>query len=341
MPTNQDSLIRQWHMLRLVPRYPQKATVQFIRSALLGDGFDVTERTVQRDLNELSVVFPLAVDDREKPYGWSWQKEAPSFNLPGLTIPESLTLSMAEQHLKQLLPVSMMEQLKPHFEAAHKRLDAEPKPRRGRAWLDKVRIVPSTQPLIPPRVSPEIQTTISEALLNERQIEIQYQKREQKKPVSYRIHPLAMVQRGHILYLYCRMFDYDDARILAVHRISAVNIMDEAAIYPKGFSLDEKVEAGVWGFGDGGKITIDLLFEPGYGNHLLESPLSKNQKVEELEDGKLQILSTVADTPQLRWWLMGFGEGVEVLSPPTLRLEMAATATVMYQKYVMQGKFKG
>ena len=102
MPTNQDTLIRQWHMLRLVPRYPQKATVQFIRSALQGDGFEVTERTVQRDLNELSVVFPLSVDDREKPYGWSWQKDAPSFNLPGLTVPESLTLTLAEQHLNTI-----------------------------------------------------------------------------------------------------------------------------------------------------------------------------------------------------------------------------------------------
>lgn len=338
MPTNQDTLIRQWHMLRLVPRYPQKATVQFIRSALQGDGFEVTERTVQRDLNELSVVFPLSVDDREKPYGWSWHKDAPSFNLPGLTIPESLTLTMAEQHLKPLLPVSMMEQLKPYFEAAHKRLDAEPKPHRGRSWLDKVRTVPPTQPLIPPKVLPEVQAVISEALLNERQVEVQYHKLGDKKSVAYRIHPLALVQRGSILYLYCRVFDYEDARTLAMHRITAATLLEEAAVYPKGFSLDEKVEAGVWGFGDGKKIAIELLFEAGYGDHLLESFLSKDQKTEELEGGRIRVFATVVDTPQLRWWLMGFGEGAEVMSPAILRMEMAATATVMYQKYVKSKK---
>lgn len=340
MPTNQDTLIRQWHMLRMVPRYPHKATVQFIRGTLQGEGFEVTERTVQRDLNELSVVFPLTVDDREKPYGWSWQKDAASFNLPGLTIPESLTLTMAEQHLKPLLPVSMMEQLMPYFEAAHKRLDAEPKPHRGRSWLDKVRTVPPTQPLIPPKVFPDVQSIISQALLHEKQVEIQYRKRGEKKNITYRAHPLALVQRGPILYLYCRVFDYEDARILAMHRITAATLLEEAAIYPKGFSMDEKMEAGVWGFGDGGRITIDLLFESGYGDHLLESPLSKDQKVDELEEGKLKVIATVADTPQLRWWLMGFGEGVEVLAPAKLRLEMATTATFMYQKYVLQQNYK-
>ena len=333
MPTNQDTLIRQWHMLRMVPRYPHKATVQSIRGTLLGEVFEVTERTVQRDLNELSVVFPLTVDDREKPYGWSWQKDAPSFNLPGLTIPESLTLTLAEQHLKSLLPFSMMEQLKPYFDAAHKRLDAEPQPHRGRSWLDKVRTVPPTQPLIPPKILLEVQAIISEALLHERQVEILYRKRGDKKDVTYRIHPLALVQRGPILYLYCRLFDYEDARTLAMHRINAATLLEDAAVYPKDFSLDENVEAGVWEFGDGKKISIGLLFEDGYGNHLYETPLSKDQQIVELAGGKLKVTATIPDTQQLRWWLMGFGDGLEVLFPASLRSEMAAAATAMFQKY--------
>lgn len=320
-------------MLHLVPRYPQKATVQAIRNSLQADGFEVTERTVQRDLNELSLVFPLTVDDREKPFGWSWQKDAPSFSLPGLTVPEALTLTLAEQHLNSLLPVSMMNQLKPHFDAAHQRLDSEPQPHRGRSWLDKVRTVPPTQPLIPPKILPEAQAIITEALLHERQVEIQYRKRGEKKDVTYRVHPLALVQRGSMLYLYCRMFDYEDMRTLAMNRITAATLLDEAAIYPKGFSLDEKVDAGVWDFGDGKKITIELLFEPGYGDHLQESLLSKDQQVEEMDGDKLKITATVADTPQLRWWLMSFGAGVEVISPPNFRTEMAAEYQILSTKY--------
>ena len=135
-------MIRQWHMLRLVPRYPSKVTVQAIRANLLGDGFEVTERTIQRDLNELSAVFPLTVDNRERLFGWSWQKDAPNLDLPGLSIPASVALVMAEQQLANLLPTCIVEQLRTYFASAHLRLNAEPRPHRGRSWLDKVRDLP-------------------------------------------------------------------------------------------------------------------------------------------------------------------------------------------------------
>ena len=41
--------------------------------------------------------------------------------------------------------------------------------------------------------------------------------------------------------------------------------------------------------------------------HLLESPLSVDQQVKELND-QFQINATVAFTAQFVWWLRGFGE---------------------------------
>src|ERR1700730_10206168 len=80
-----DTLLRQWHMLREVPRYPHKIAVSELRGRLEAAGFDVTARTSERDLNELSEAFPLPSDDRERPFGWSWQKDAPAFDLPNLS----------------------------------------------------------------------------------------------------------------------------------------------------------------------------------------------------------------------------------------------------------------
>lgn len=85
---------------------------------LASQGFEVTARTLQRDLQEISRIFPLTVDEREKPFGWSWKRNARSFDLPGLTVAEALTWAIAEQHLKNLLPVSVMDLLQPHFNAA-------------------------------------------------------------------------------------------------------------------------------------------------------------------------------------------------------------------------------
>ena len=333
MAKNQDALFRQWHMLRLVPRYPRKITVQGVCRQLASAGFEITQRSVQRDLNDLSEVFPLYCDDREKPFGWSWQKDAASFDLPGLSVPEALALAMAEHYLRDLLPNSMIDALQPHFKAARKRLGAEPKPDRSRSWLDKVIAVPATQPLLPPKIDREVQSVVSDALLRERQVRIRYRRRADETPVEYRIHPLALIQRGPMLYLYCRIFDYDDARTLAVNRIASAQLLEEKAEYPDGFSVDQLAEAGVWGFGSGDTIKLEVIFQYGYGEHLYETPLSKDQEIEELADGLLRVTATVADTPQLRWWLLGFGGGVEVSRPRKLRGDIVAVAKELADTY--------
>ena len=41
-------------MLRLIPRYPAKKTASEIHTRLVGVGYDVTKRTVERDLSDLT-----------------------------------------------------------------------------------------------------------------------------------------------------------------------------------------------------------------------------------------------------------------------------------------------
>jgi predicted DNA-binding transcriptional regulator YafY len=312
MPNNQDTLFRHWHMLRLIPRYPSKITAGQVQHSLSSQGFEVSVRTLQRDLQELSQIFPLVVDEREKPFGWSWQRDARSLDLPGMTIPEALTWAMAEQHLNRLLPVSMMEHLQPHFLAARHRLNGEPQPKHGRAWLDKVRTVPPTQPLLPPQISEAVHREISNALLHEKQAEVRYRKKGETEAKTYRIHPLGLIQRGPVIYVYCRLFDYDDARLLALHRIEEATVLQQDAIYPDDFDLDDKAARGIWDFGTGENIQITLRFTPQAGEHLYETPLSADQVIEDKGDGFLTVSATVPDTPQLQWWILGFGDQVSI-----------------------------
>ncbi len=328
-----DTLLRQWQMLRMIPRYPQKITAKDLHAKLQAEQFDVTKRTVERDLLSLSEMFPLVSDERDKPYGWSWSKDAPVFNLPGLSHNEALTLAMVEQHLNSLLPASTLSQLQPYFKAARQHLSGIPQSERARSWLNKVRTVPPSQPLLPPNVKAAVQQTVHEALLADRQIEIKYLKRGEGKAVDYRIHPLALVQRGPVTYLYCRIFDYEDLRTLALHRIQSAAMLEEAAKAPAGFSVDDAVSSGTFGFGEGKQIRLEAIFYRGAGDHLFETALSQDQSLTEQEDGSLKLAATVADTPQLVWWLLGLGDGVQVIKPAALRKSVADTVAKMQAIY--------
>src|SRR3546814_19511456 len=81
-------------MLRGIPRSPLKATTKELEDKLLDEGFEVSRRTLERDLHLLSIHFPLVLDDRSKPYGWSWAKDAHFEFMPKLTAAQAVALQL-------------------------------------------------------------------------------------------------------------------------------------------------------------------------------------------------------------------------------------------------------
>jgi predicted DNA-binding transcriptional regulator YafY len=334
MATNQQSLLRQWHMLRMVPRAPAKISAKELCERLCAADFPVTKRTVERDLKELSEVFPITVDSRDKPFGWSWLRDASSFDLPGLTLPEALTLTLVEQHLRHHLPPSAVDALRPHFQSAARTLSAVDESVPSRAWLDKVRSVPPQQPLLSPRMDEECQRTIYLALMQDRQLKLHYRKRDAEVPTVYgSIHPMAVVQRGGMLYLVCMFAGYEDVRTIALHRVQQAEALYEPARRKPGFNIDAYIASGQFGVIAGEPIKLRAIFTRAAGEHLHETPLSVDQVLVAGNDGRLHLTATVPNTRSLVWWLLGFGDGVVIQEPVELREELAGIAGRMAAVY--------
>jgi predicted DNA-binding transcriptional regulator YafY len=328
-----DTLARQWQLLRMLPRYPQKVTARDLQRRLADLGYDTTKRTVERDLLSLSEMFAIQQEDRERPYGWSWQKKAPILDVPGLTVPQALSFELIQRFLQPLLPHSILNELNPYFDVAARQLATLPKGHGVPAWSNKIRIVHPAQSLLPPKIDPAAQANVYEALLHNRRLRIVYRKRDAKGPVEYVIHPLAIVQRGPVTYLVCTLFDYEDVLLLALHRILSAVMLTEAAKYPPGFDLDAYIGAGAVDFGQGSRIRLEVLFEKHAAEHLAETPLSGDQKVTAVDGKRVRVTATVAETPQLLWWLLALGSSVEVIKPRRLRQSLAATIAAANRQY--------
>ena len=76
MTSQNDTLLRLLTMLRYIPVHPQQVTAKELTKRLETDRFDVSKRTVERDLISLSEIFSLISNERSRPYGWSWSKQA-------------------------------------------------------------------------------------------------------------------------------------------------------------------------------------------------------------------------------------------------------------------------
>jgi predicted DNA-binding transcriptional regulator YafY len=333
-----ETLLRQWQTLRMIPRHPRKITAAELCANLNGDGFTVGKRTVERDLQSLATIFPLVSDERSKPYGWGWQKDAPAFDLPGISNSEAITLLLAREHLRFLLPASTIAQLQPYFALAEQKLSALEQHSGIAGWQHKVRVIAPTQPLLAPKIDEAVQATLYEALLRDRQCNITYQKREATEAESYPVHALGLVQRGQVLYLVCTIKTYPHIRLLALHRILAAELLSEVISSPADFDLDAYIASGALGWFPQETIHLKAIFNAEVAAHLYETPLSEDQAMMQLPDGRIQLTAVVQETLQLRWWLQGFGDAVEVLKPLHLRKQIAENAHRLADRY---GKYIG
>ncbi|HET7308171.1 MAG TPA: WYL domain-containing protein [Gammaproteobacteria bacterium] len=326
-----DPLFRQWCMLRMIPRAPRRISVDDIRSRLSTDGYDVTTRTIQRDLINLSDHFPLACDDRGKPYGWYWAENAAVLDVPGMDPGTALTFKLAEMFLTPALPPEMRRQLDPHFKRAADIL----KPLPLRRWTERVRIVPRGQPMIAPPIRPAVIQAVYEALLHNRRLQIKYfsRQKEDQTPREAEVSPLGLVIRDSATYLVCGFWDYEDVRTLAVHRIQSAEVLETAARKPPEFDLDSYISAGGFDIPVGPPIRLVARFTVKAAYHLHEGGLSKDQQITPIDDKWTRVTAMVADTAQLRWWLLGFGEQVVVEKPVALRRQLAKTAVKMAGQY--------
>jgi len=326
-----ETLKRQWLLLNRMPHRGRKGT-KYFQGALQEMGLDVSLRTIQRDLKELSRQFPL-VSDEERISGWKWSEDAAVFDIPGMDPHAALAFKMINLHLGNMLPDSCLNFLKPYGKRAGEVLSQLENGGVAK-WPKKIARISRHLTLEPPEIDRLVLSTIYDGLLLEKQLELSYHNRTDTKTQQAQVHPLGLVFVDNVAYLVCTFWNYGDLRQVALHRINSAQLLDDQAKISANFKLNEYISAGNFDFPESdGSIRLECLFDPYVAKHLAESPLNKTQKLKPQTNGQIKLTATVEDTAQLRWWLLAFGDQVEVLKPQILRTKIGNALHNAAQKY--------
>jgi len=329
-----DTLYRQWLMLREIPRWPKMIGAATIEDRLKSQGYRISRRSIQRDLMNLSSIFPLIADEDTKPFGWSWAVDAPLLDIPGMDPHTALTFGLVERFLKDKLPRSTLKTLDPHMKRAREVLSRLPG-RALKAWPDKVRVIPRGQPFLAAEIKPEVLSVVYDALLMERRFSARYAKRGSKEISGYdEVNPLGLVFRDGVVYLIATVWDYTNIIQLALHRFKSAEILDKRSQRPKGFDIDAFIDQGEFGFRLGKKpLSLKLRLRNEAAITLSETPLCRNQTLRDDAKGWQVLKATVPDTLYLRNWILSLGDFAEVIAPVSLRTKIAETARRMAASY--------
>lgn len=328
-----DTLSRHLELLGLLSRYPGKITVPELRKQLEAIGFNVDVRTVQRDLNRLAFSQQLTCDESRMPYRWSLTAQAP-LNLANLDTPTALALNLAERHLETVLPHSVLEQLRPHFANARRHLDGLQQ--NGLAhWARRVRALPNGKALAPAEVDPHVWQLVSTALVERRQLQVDYLSRSKAEIKTLRLHPAGIVSRHSITYLIGTANDYDDLRQFALHRIRRAELLEQPARERPGFDIDGYIAGGAFGGGQAeGEVEVVADVSPQIAWLLKETPISARQRIEPLLDTDWERLHAwVPMDQETLWWVFGLGENVRVREPASWMGEIRHRAARLRDLY--------
>jgi len=316
-PNTLETTVFAIELLRRIPR-DRYITAEKLHQRLHHAGIERDLRSVQRQLKLLSEHFGIDCNARSRPFGYRWLPNSGGLAVSHLSTQESLLLRLAEEHLRHLLPTRLMKSMEGFFAQARRNLGPDGNAKLEREWPGKVRVVATTQPLLPPKIAPGVMEAVSEALYSNHWLHLKYRNFKGKQG-NHEVMPLGLAQQGPRLYLICRFRDYANERSVALHRILEAKVSTLPFERPGEFDLKRYDDEGRFGFGNGERIRISFQIIRKVGRQLIETPLSADQEVIELDNGWLQISATVVDTLMLRWWLRGFGEDVTQIETHSIR----------------------
>ena len=132
------------------------------------------------------------------------------------------------------------------------------------------------------------------------------------------VDPYHLTYFNGALYLVAYCHTRRDVRLFAAERIRSAEVLRQRFDVKKGFDLKAFLDRA-WGIIQGDLVTVRVVFSPKVARYIRERLWHPSQRFRSLPDGRLEMALQVADTVEVRRWILGYGTDAEVMEPASLR----------------------
>jgi proteasome accessory factor B len=324
-----ELILRQWNLLRTLQTRGQGIPLRD-----LAEEFNVSERTIQRDLEILAEVgFPIGHEEDD--YGKRFWRLPHDFFRTGplvVGLTEAISLHLADRLLIPLagtLFTDGLQSLLAKIRASVPRTALD-----YFAGLDGMIIVRRLGQTDYSAKAAMIRV-LTEAVRTERSVTLSYRALWKREQYTTLVDPYGLVLYDGDLFLVARSHRADDLRSFKVARILAAEPTNAPFERPDDFSLEDhfRTAFGIMPAGDAA-IEVCVKFTGGAAGLVEERMWHSSQKLEWLEDeatlfpelegdGQAVVATfRLGNLVEFRRWLRGFGVEAEVVRPASLREEL-------------------
>jgi predicted DNA-binding transcriptional regulator YafY len=174
---------------------------------------------------------------------------------------------------------------------------------------------------------------LQSAIRQNRKVKIRYDSFYEKMVINTTVSPyhLHFANRAWYVIGYSSMHRQD--RTFKLGRILEIEVLTQRYIRDKEFNID-KYLGQAWAIIPEGKLyNVKLCFAPMVAANVAEVLWHKTQKLSWHKDGSLVFEVQVDGLTEISWWILGYGDQVEVLAPKPLQERISQAAQRIVQKY--------
>ncbi|MCD6365792.1 MAG: YafY family transcriptional regulator [Planctomycetes bacterium] len=297
-------------------------------AAELAQELEVSRRTVFRDLNMLEMARIPYYFDREK----GGYRISRHFFLPpiNLTLTEALAMLILTG---QMGGASRLPLFSHGAKAALKLESALPQSIRKHVGTIIDRLDVKMGPLSSHEGLDVLFDDLASAVGNKRICRLVYISFFEKKQITVDVHPLRLAFVGRAWYLVAYSLSHREVRTFKLGRIRKLTVTDRKFQPDVDVEIDEYF-GRAWQMIPEGKIyNVHLHFEAKVAGNVAEVRWHDSQRVQWNDDGSMEYRVKVDGIGEILWWILGYGDQVEVISPAPLRKRVGAVAAEMAGKY--------
>ena len=283
---------------------------------------------------------PKTPGHKVKEFSAYWRKGAPPLKVSGLSTDEVIAFGVLQKQGINLLPKNARDALSGFFKAAsteaaaiaHEQGVSKSKSKSmAESWLERIFHLPDLIAFTRPEISPEVEKSVHEALLQGSLLEIEYN----NQPAII-VQPQAIIQQGVRSYLVAnsrgttgRLANY------TMHRIKRAKVTMGEYVPTSMTTVEKHIKKNI-GYPNfdqeliGAPIELKLFVDAS-SQWLKETMLSENQKTypdpkssQDLPDTErpFYLEATVPLTERLIHWILSMSYHVEVISPPHVKMRL-------------------
>lgn len=313
---------------RMIKIHEMLAAGKFPNCSTLADVFEVSYKTVQRDIDFMRDQMLLPIDYDSGQHGFHYTKPVSSFPTVNITQGEVVALLVAQKAIEQYRGTAFEKPLRAAFEKIANGLQEEVS-----FSLTDLGGAFSFRPMGAATQELEVFNLLAECVLSNRTVEFDYHALKKNKSERRRVEPYHLGCINNQWYLIGNDLVRGKIRTFAITRLTRPQILKKTFRRPPEFSLTSMMKDSFMAFESGKTQTVRIRLDDFAARLATERIWHKSQKLKPLPGGGAELSLDVGLAPDLENWILGWGRHAVVLEPKELRETIASTARAMALQY--------